>query len=305
MADPIGNKPDQITLGIALIVASVVAMAFADALVKLASANLTVWQVFAARSLVGVPCLLGLGYLKGVSFLGVFNRWVALRSALLALTWLTFYASLPVLKLSVAAVAIYTNPILTALLSAYILGERVSNRQWLGVLTGFIGVAAILRPGSDAFTWLIILPLLGAVFYSCAMILTRAKCQSDKAINLALGLHGSFIFVGFLATGLLAAINLDPATAAAYPFLLGSWAPMGGSDWALMALLGLLSAAFFLGVARAYQIAPPQIIGTFDYAYLVSAAVWGFVFFAETPDALTLIGMALITLAGVLVSGRQ
>jgi drug/metabolite transporter (DMT)-like permease len=118
-------------------------------------------------------------------------------------------------------------------------------------------------------------------------------------------LHGSFIITGIVATVILTTVNLDPASAAAYPFLLGSWTPMGWTDWALMAFLGMLSAAFFLGVARAYQIAPPQIIGTFDYAYLVSAAIWGFVFFAEKPDALTLVGMALITVAALLVAKRK
>ena len=67
-------------------------------------------------------------------------------------------------------------------------------------------------------------------------------------------------------------------------------------------LLGALSAAYLLGVARAYQIAPPQIIATFDYGYLVSAALWGFVFFSEKPDLLTVLGMILITLAGLLVA---
>ena len=64
----------------------------------------------------------------------------------------------------------------------------------------------------------------------------------------------------------------------------------------------MLSAAYFAGVARAYQIAPPSIIATFDYAYLISAALWGFVFFSETPDLLTLGGMVLITMAGLLVA---
>lgn len=299
------KRPDQVAQGIMIILASVAAMAFADAVVKLVSSNLTVWQVFAARSLFAVPCLVALGYFRNVHFRAILNQWVLLRSAMLVLTWLAFYASLPVLKLSVAAVAVYTNPILTALLSALVLGERVSKRQWLGVLVGFTGVAAILRPGTDAFTWMIVLPLIGAAFYSSAMVLTRAKCQNDDAVNLALGLHGSFIVTGLVATGLLAMLSLDPAAVASYPFLLGSWAPMGWSDWGLMAFLGVLSAAFFLGVARAYQIAPPQIIGTFDYAYLVSAAIWGFVFFAERPDGLTLLGMALITVAGLLVAERK
>ncbi len=299
------QKPDQIALGIIIILASVAAMAFADAIVKLVSSDLTVWQVFAARSLFAVPCLLVLGHLKGVIFAALLNRWVLLRSALLVLTWLAFYGSLPVLKLSVAAVAVYTNPILTALLSAIILGEQVSKRQWIGVAVGFAGVIAILRPGTDAFTWLIALPLMAAAFYSTAMVLTRAKCQDDDAINLALGLHMSFILTGFAATAILVIINLDSASVDAYPFLLGGWNPMKFNDWALMAFLGVLSAAFFLGIARAYQIAPPQIIGTFDYAYLVSAAIWGFVFFAEKPDGLTVAGMALITVAGLLVAERK
>ncbi|MEM6677615.1 MAG: DMT family transporter [Pseudomonadota bacterium] len=299
------KRPDQIAQGIMIILASVVAMAFADAVVKLVSSNLTLWQVFAARSLFAVPCLIVLGHVRQVPFGAVFDPWVLLRSGLLVMTWLAFYASLPVLDLSVAAVAVYTNPILTALLCALVLGERVSGRQWLGVLVGFAGVAAILRPGTDAFTWLVGLPLLGAALYSAAMVLTRTKCQHNDAVNLALGLHGSFIVTGLGATAVLAVLDLEAETVAAYPFLLGTWTPMGSAEWALMAFLGVLSAAFFLGVARAYQIAPPQIIGTFDYAYLVSAALWGFIFFAEQPDALTLLGMALITSAGLLVAERR
>ncbi len=70
-----------------------------------------------------------------------------------------------------------------------------------------------------------------------------------------------------------------------------------------MALLGMLSAAYFVGAARAYQIAPrTQIIATFDYAHLVSAAVWGFVLFGESPDLFTVGGMVLITLAGLMAA---
>lgn len=305
VSETTANGSDRIAQGVFIILASVAAMAFADAVVKLVSSSITVWQVFAARSLFAVPCLLVLGYLKGVRFAAVFNPWVFARSALLVLTWLAFYASLPVLDLSVAAVAVYANPILTALLSAAVLGERVSNRQWIGVAVGFAGVMAILRPGTDAFTWLIALPLLAAAFYSMAMVLTRAKCRNNHAINLALGLHGSFIATGFAATAVIAIIGFGPESVSAYPFLFGNWTPMGLKDWALMAFLGVLSAAFFLGVARAYQIAPPQIIATFDYAYLVSAALWGFVFFAERPDGLTVSGMALITAAGLLVTGGR
>lgn len=295
-------RPDRTAQGVAIILASVVTMAFADAMVKLVSAELTLWQVFAARSLFAIPIMILLLFVRGVRLKPRAPKWALVRSALLVLTWLTFYASLPVLDLSVAAVAMYTAPIMIALLSAALIGEAVTGRQWGGVLLGFLGVIAILRPGTDAFSWFTLVPLLGATFYALAMVLTRSKCRAEAPLTLALALHGSFLVAGLIATAVLALIGLGAETKAAFPFLLGDWAPMAGREWGLMALLGVLSAAYFVGVARAYQIAAPSIIATFDYAYLVSAAVWGFVFFSETPGVLTLGGMILITAAGLLVA---
>lgn len=295
-------RTDNTFQGIATILMSVLTMAFADAIVKLVSADLSVWQVFFARSLFAIPIMIGLARIAGTSLILLQPGWTLLRNILLVLTWLVFYASLPVLSLSVAAVAIYTNPIITALLSALLIGERVSMRQWFGVFAGFLGVIVILRPGTDAFSWFVLLPLLGAVFYSLAMVLTRSKCQDEAPLVLALSLHVAFLMTGLGGLGLLAWLQLDAQLQSAYPFLLSGWSSMSGETWGLMILLGVLSAGYLMGVARAYQIAPPQIIATFDYAYLISAAIWGFVFFAERPDALTVLGMALITIAGLLVA---
>ena len=295
-------RPERTALGVVIILASVLTMAFADAVVKLVSADITLWQVFVARSLVAVPILLSLLLAMGIRLTPRAPLWALVRTGLLVLTWLAFYASLPVLTLSVAAVAVYTNPIMIALLSAVLIGEAVSLRQWGGVLLGFLGVIAILKPGTEAFSWFTLLPLLGAAFYALAMVLTRSKCQEEAPLTLALTLHGGFLVAGLIATLGLALVGLGADTQAAFPFLLGDWAPMGGREWGLMALLGALSAAYFVGVARAYQIAAPPIIATFDYAYLVSAALWGFVFFSETPDLLTIGGMIAITVAGLLAA---
>ena len=245
--------------------------------------------------------MVALLFATGVSIRPRAPVWAFLRSGLLVLTWLAFYASLPVLPLSVAAVAAYGGPIMIALLSAILIKEPVTKPQWGGVFLGFLGVIAILRPGTDAFSWFTLLPLLSAVFYALAMVLTRSECRGEAPLALALALHGTFVVTGLIATAVLALLSLDAETKAAFPFLLGDWAPMGMREWGLMALLAVLSVAYF-SVARAYQIAAPSIIATFDYAYLVSAALWGFVFFSEKPDLLTLGGMVLITVAGLLVA---
>lgn len=305
MSDNRAQVADQPVLGAAIILASVLTMAFADAVVKLASAEMTLWQIFVARSLVALPILYAVARARGVDLRPRAAKWVLLRSALLVPTWLAFYASLPVLSLSVAAVAVYTNPIIIALLSALLLGEPVSARRWGGVLLGFLGVIAILRPGAESFDPAVALPLLGAACYALAMVLTRGRCRDEAPLALALSLHGGFLVAGLAAIIILDAVNLGAESRAAAPFLLGGWRPMGADEWGLMALIGALSAAYFLGVARAYQIAAPSLIAAFDYAYLVSAALWGFVFFAETPDALTIVGTILITFAGLIVAARR
>lgn len=294
-------RPHRPALGAGIILASVLAMAFADAVVKLVSADITLWQVFVARSLVALPILVALLFAAGRGLRLRAPAWAFLRAGLLVLTWLAYYASLPVLSLSVAAVAVYTNPIMIALFSAALTGETVSRRQWGGVLLGFLGVIAILKPGTDAFSWFTFLPILGAAFYALAMLVTRDKCQAESPLSLALALHASFLAAGLIATTALGVAALGSDSRSTFPFLLGEWAPMGLREWGLMALLGALAAGYFTGVARAYQIAPPSVVATFDYAYLVSAALWGFVFFSERPGPLTIAGMILIALAGLLV----
>ena len=205
-------RPRQTAQGIGIILASVLTMAFADAVVKLVSTDLTVWQVFVARSLVAVPLLAVLLLATGVGLRPRAPAWAFVRAGLLVLTWLAYYASLPVLDLSVAAVAVYTNPIMIALLSAAVIGEPVTARQWGGVLLGFLGVVAILRPGTEAFSWFTLLPLLGAAFYALAMVLTRSKCQDDTPLTLALALHVSFLAAGLVATLVLAVLGLGNDT---------------------------------------------------------------------------------------------
>ena len=57
---------------------------------------------------------------------------------------------------------------------------------------------------------------------------------------------------------------------------------------------------FLIGAAIAYQKGPPAVVGSFDFAYVGFAVLWGLVFFAEVPDARALLGIAMIVGAGVL-----
>ena len=301
------NQQDNVLLGVCVIIATVFTMAFTDAVIKYLSSDFPLWQIFVLRSLGAIPILVVIILLgsqtSGIRPLSL--KWSVTRSMLLAFMYIAIYAAAPVLPLSVIAAALYTGPIFTALFSAALIGEPVGARGWCAVMLGFAGVVIILRPDTDAFSFYMLIPVLAGLLYALAAVITRSKCADEKPQVLAILLNLSVLLVGLLATGAVALLQPLMQHAASYPFLLGDWISMGRREWGVIALLAVLIVIIGLGLAKAYQSAPPSIIATFDYAYLPFAVFWGFVFFAESPDSASVAGMIIIVIAGLLAVGRS
>ena len=51
------------------------------------------------------------------------------------------------------------------------------------------------------------------------------------------------------------------------------------------------------GVTAAYRYAEPRSIAVYDYTNVVFTALFGFVFFSQVPDALSVVGFLIILLA--------
>lgn len=292
-------KPDNLPLAVGTILFTVFAMSAGDALVKSMGAASTVglWQLFAVRSLLVLPVLLAAGLYLGIgTLLPRSILWVGLRAALLVMVWIAYYAALPNLPLSAAAAALYTLPLFIVGFSALWTHDRVTRLHGVAAALGFIGVALVLRPGTEAFSLYALLPVLAAMLFAGAMVLTRTRCQGEHPLAMVLGLHLAFILAG--AVGLLV-LALVPGLAGD-SFLSDTWHSLTWPEWQIMALLALSILIASVGTAIAYQKAPTSIIGTFEFAYVGFAVLWGILFFAELPDLLTLAGLALIVLAGVL-----
>ena len=296
-----GVFSDRAHLAVALIVASVLLLSAADAAVKAMSADYSLWQIYAARSAFSVAILIVLLLGGGIGrWVQIAHPWVLVRSLFLVGMWIAYYAALPSMDLSVAATALYTTPLFIACFSSLFVGEPVGRDRWIGIAIGFLGVLLILRPGTDDFSAWTLLPILAAILYALAAIVTRTRCASESPLVLALALHLGLLLVGVVGTVSIAIF----APVSSDSFLLGGWTSMEGRDWAIMARLGIVMVAVAVGVAKAYQSAPSAVVGTFDYAYLVFAAVWGVLFFSETLDAMAMTGILLIVIAGLIVLKR-
>lgn len=287
--------------GVATILMTVFAMALADAYVKFASADLTLWQIWVLRSALVLPLLLTFG--RARLWTDRFG-WVLLRSLALTAMYLGIYAALPLLDLSVVAAALYTAPLFIAALSAFALGEPITARQRIALATGFAGVLLIVRPGAEGFTSLTLLPVGAALLYAVAAVVTRAKCADVPARTLATWLNVTLLVAGGVAS-LVVAVAAGNGADDAYPFLFGVWQTMGPPEWLTIVVLAGLMLGIGIGLAKAYQSPSPQVIASFDYAFLIFAAFWGWVFFGEAPDLETVAGMTLIAAGGVAVASAR
>ena len=104
-----------------------------------------------------------------------------------------FYSISIGMPTGIAALIVTLQPVLTNALSGPILGEKVTIKQWAGVLLGFIGAALVLGldVGSD-------IPLLGVIATIVALIAitTSTIWQKKLSNNLPLSVSNFYQAVG-------------------------------------------------------------------------------------------------------------
>jgi drug/metabolite transporter (DMT)-like permease len=215
----------------------------------------------------------------------------------LALHFWSWIASLGLTTVSSSVVLVSAQPLFVALLSAALLGEPATRRQWLGILVAVAGAAVIgwgdFGRGRDALIG-DALALSGALFVSCYYVIGRRL-----RLQLDLWWYTGIVY-GVAAVSLLGVAAVLPGVA-----LVG----YGRTDWliflALAAgpmMLGHTGVNYALRYVRAY-VANLASLGEPIGATLIAWALPGI---REVPGPQTVAGGVLI-LGGVLmaVTGRR
>ena len=152
------GRADSIKVAAAALVIAVAALSLGDAMIKGFSLSLPLWQIFICRSLIALLPLLIFMKIRRAPFVPARAGWVALRSLLLGLMWVAYYIALPRMPFAVAAAALYTTPIIIALIAPITTGEPVRARGWIAVAAGF---AVGQRPWRTGLLLLAISPITG------------------------------------------------------------------------------------------------------------------------------------------------
>ena len=203
-----------------------------------------------------------------------------LRGLLLALQICLLVAAFVSFGLIETHAVFAATPLLIAALAAPTLGERVGWRRWVAIGIGFAGVLVILRPGVGVFSPYALIALVACVNFAIYSLLTRSVAADDEPAT------------SFLWTGIVGLVVLTPIG-------LWRWQSMNGADWAVMALLCVVSGFGHLLLIRVYALAEASAVQPFSYLQLVFATVLAVAFLGETLSAPVALGAALVVGAGV------
>ncbi len=199
---------------------------------------------------------------------------------------MSFFYALHLLPLADLYAITFAAPLFITALGVPMLGEQVGPRRWAAIGVGFVGVLVILRPGGEVFSLGGLIGLVSSVLFSFSMIFTRQLSRTES--------NGAIVTYFALTSTVLSGIAL-PVT----------WVQPTGGDWGLLIAVGLVGGVGQILITHAFRCAPAAIVSPFQYTSILWGLVFGFAFFGDLPDAIMLVGAAIVVASGLYILYRE
>jgi drug/metabolite transporter (DMT)-like permease len=246
---------------------------------------MVVWLRFVTHAIFATAVLLPV---KGLALVKTKHlRWHVARSLMFMLmTGMNFWA-LQYLQLTVTASIFFTVPIITALVAARLLAEKLDIGRWIAILVGFSGVLVVVHPWGADFHPAMLLAMANAGLYAAFNLMTRHLAAYDPPET----------------------IQYLPAVGAALgltPFAIAVWEwPDGVLEWTLACLLGVFGGVGHYLLALAHRYAPATVIAPFLYQQIIYMALFGYLVFGDVPALSVWIGAAIVIASGLYLFARE
>ncbi|MDH3637721.1 MAG: DMT family transporter [Gammaproteobacteria bacterium] len=277
----------SIVLGAMFLIAGEFLLACMGATIKWTSSGLPSEMIVFFRNLFGLLALSPLIVKIGVHVLktDVFVLHL-LRGLAGVMAMYCFFFAIAHIPLADAMLLKLTSPIFIPMIAMLWLKERFPVAARWALLIGFVGVWLILKPGGDAFNWVMLVAIAGGVAAAVAKVTIRRLSATEPAVR-------TVFYFAVIAAGV-----------SALP-LVWAWQMPTLSEWLLLLSLGPLATAGQLLMTRGYAAAPASQVGIFTYSSVVFGAGLGWLFWDELWDAVAATGALLVAVAGALALGSD
>lgn len=275
--------------GIALMLAAMALFAVEDMFLKWAAADLPVGMVIFVAGAFGAPVFALMARLQGRRIL---SR-AALHPAVIArntgemIATIAYISALAVVDLSTVSAVLQATPLAVTLGAALFLREQVGWRRWSAIAVGFAGVLLVVRPGMDGFRpealWVLI-SVAGLALRDLSARAIPADCTTAQVSCW-----------GLMSVALLGAVMMIPG---------GAVRP----DTTQIAILFgavVFGTAGYWAITAATRMGEVAVVSPFRYARLIFSMLIGILVFHERPDALMLVGAALVIGSGLYAFARE
>ena len=214
---------------------------------------------------------------------------ILLHALYLGGTYAAIAAGIPA---GIVALIVGLQPLLTAAAVGPLLGERVSPRQWLGLVLGFTGVALVLwnKLGGDIGSlWGFGFSLLSLIGITVATMYQKRYCG---AMDMRSGAVIQYAAAGLFTGAVVVAVGVGDVNWAPEFLISLFWLVVGLSVGAISLLMWLIRRGAASRVASLFYLVPPAV------------AVESYLIFGETLGPLALLGMAIAVVGVALVIRR-
>jgi drug/metabolite transporter (DMT)-like permease len=228
----------------------------------------------------------------GLRLRGNAPGWLFLRGVLGSCGLYCFFYAVTVLPLPEVTTIHYVNPVLTALLAAVVLGERIGWGLAVALATSLLGVVVVARPqwafgGAQVLDpFAVGVALVGAVFSAAAYVTVRRLRDTDDPLVVVL-------WFPLVSTPLF------------LPLALRVWVWPRPLEWLVLLGLGLTTQIAQVFLTRGLHALPAGRGTAVGYVQIAFAMVWSVLIFGEPLDAMALGGAGLVVLGIVILLATQ
>lgn len=282
------NSADRALSAIALAVMAMALFSLMDVIVKLLGEGYHVAQLLLFRSAITfLPALWIMRQEGGWPSLRTRHPWLHLGRSVLTFGFTAcMFVAVNRMPLADVYAVSYLAPLLITVLSVPVLGEHVGVRRWVAIVIGLIGILVILRPGGGILGIGAVIVLAGTMMYAVGILLTRLLSRTDG--NGLLLLH--YAVVATIGAGVV------------QPWV---WVTPNLTDLMLMFAAGGLGAIGQLMVIQAFRLGEAGLVAPFQYTTILWGLGFGWVFFGDQPDGVTLIGAGIVIASGLYILHRE
>ena len=299
------NSVPTTTRGALLLVLGISIFGFSDNLTLLVSDQVGVGQFHFSRSLFAILMVVTIGRTFGLSVIPRYWKPILVRTVFMVTSMLLYFGVMPMMPIAEAGAGLFTSPIFVLIFSAILFKERIGWRRIMAVLIGTFGVLLVLQPGREGFSFYHMLPVMAGACYAMGSIITYRYLRDESSLAILMSFIISIGACGALATTTLTFFPVSPELLAQASFLFKGWQPVKFSFWLWMVVIAFGASAALSLMTRAYQLTKTSYAAIYEYAYLISVGLFGWLFWGTVPGTLSVIGISLIIFAGVLIVVAQ